>query len=132
MTVTNAETLELMPTTAQEAFERAMALHKDEQLSEAQALYERTLALDSEHAGALCHLGLLRLQQGKADESANLLRQAISKDPNSADAHSYLGGALQRLGALYGGRDPVQSGAIARSQPCWRAGLFGNAALATR
>jgi aspartate beta-hydroxylase len=100
MAVTNAETLELTPTTAQEAFERAMALYKDGQLSEAQALYERTLALDSEHAGALCHLGLLRLQQGKADESANLLRQAISKDPKSADAHSYLGGALQRLGAL--------------------------------
>jgi len=100
MAVTNDETLELLPTIAQEAFERAMALHKDNQLSEAEALYERTLALDPEHAGALCHLGILRLQEGKPNESANLLRQAISKDPDSAEAHSYLGAALQRLGAL--------------------------------
>jgi aspartate beta-hydroxylase len=39
------------------------------------------------------------LQEGNADESADLIRRAIAQDPNSADAHNYLGAALQRLGA---------------------------------
>lgn len=43
MTVTSDETLGVMPTTAQDAFERAMALHEENQLSEAEALYVRAM-----------------------------------------------------------------------------------------
>jgi aspartate beta-hydroxylase len=100
MSVTRGETVELMPATAQDAFERAAALHKEKQLAEAEVLYGRTLSLDPDHAGALCNLGLLRLQEGKVDESAVLLRRAIAQEPNSAEAHNYLGIAQQRLGAL--------------------------------
>jgi aspartate beta-hydroxylase len=39
------------------------------------------------------------LQMGKADESAHLIRRAIAKEPDWAEAHNCLGAALQRLGA---------------------------------
>jgi aspartate beta-hydroxylase len=39
------------------------------------------------------------LQQGKANESAALLRDIIEQYPNSPDAHNHLGAALQSLGA---------------------------------
>ena len=39
------------------------------------------------------------LQQGKANESAALLRDIIKQYPNSPDAHNHLGAALQSLGA---------------------------------
>lgn len=100
MAVIGDETLGLMCTTVQDAFERATVLHKEKQLAEAESLYARTLSLDPDHGGALCHLGLLRLQEGKVDESAVLLRRAVAQDPNSAEAHNYLGAALQRLGAV--------------------------------
>jgi aspartate beta-hydroxylase len=38
------------------------------------------------------------LQEGKADESAGLIRKAIAQDPDSAEAHNFLGAALQSLG----------------------------------
>lgn len=100
MAFTSDDTLDDMPTTAQDAFLRAMAFHKEKQLSAAERLYERALSLQPDHAGALCNLGLLRLQEGKVNESTVLLRQAVAQDPNSAEAHSYLGAALQRLGIL--------------------------------
>jgi aspartate beta-hydroxylase len=100
MAVTSNETPGVTPISAQDAFERALTLHQQNQLSEAEALYNRALSLHPDHAGALCHLGLMRLQQGKAEESVTILRRAVAQNPLLAEAHNYLGAALQRLGAL--------------------------------
>ncbi len=85
--------------TAQQAFERALALHQDQKVSEAENLYKEVVSINPEHAGALCQLGLIRLQQGNAADSAHLLRRSIAQDSESPEAHNYLGAALQCLAA---------------------------------
>lgn len=84
---------------AQDNLARAIALHGDGELSKAEALYNSILSLDPDHAGSLCYLGLLRSQEGKAEEGAALLRRSTALDPGSAEAHAYLAAALQQLGA---------------------------------
>jgi aspartate beta-hydroxylase len=98
MAISSVNSPEVAPTTVQDALDRAVALHGERKVAEAETLYRRALSLDPNHAPALCYLGLLRLEQGGAEESATLLRQAIAQDPSLAEAHAYLGVALQRLG----------------------------------
>ncbi len=86
------------PTSADAAFEQAMALHGENRLDEAERLYQAALSLDPGHAGALCYLGLLRLQQDRPEDSVTLLQQAIERDAGAAEAHHHLGVALERLG----------------------------------
>lgn len=90
---------DVMPSSAQEAFERAAALHEEGRLDEARVLYDSVLSLDPGHADALCYLGLLHLQKNEPQAAATLCRQAIARDPNSAEAHQHLGAALQHLGS---------------------------------
>lgn len=78
---------------------RAVALHDAGRLAEAEALYAAALSLDPEHAGALTRLGMLRLQQNRPRDSADLLRRAIEGQPGSTEAHLHLGAALQNLGS---------------------------------
>jgi aspartate beta-hydroxylase len=80
------------------AFDRALAAHMESRLADAEQLYAAVLAREPGHAGALCYLGLLRLQQDRAADAATMLREAIACDPESAEAHQHLGTALQRLG----------------------------------
>jgi tetratricopeptide (TPR) repeat protein len=99
MGTTNSETLGVIPASAGEVADQAIALHEQNRLTEAEALYAAALSLDPEHAEALAHLGLLRLQQNRLPESVAMLRQAIERDPDSAEAHTHLGAALQGLGS---------------------------------
>jgi tetratricopeptide (TPR) repeat protein len=98
MSMTGDDRIHVTPTSAQKAFEQAAELHGDSQLAEAERLYDIALSLDPDHPGALCYLGLLRLQQDGPREAADLLRRATECDPGSPEAHNHLGTALQRLG----------------------------------
>lgn len=100
------------PTSADAAFEQAMALHGENRLDEAERLYQAALSLDPGHAGALCYLGLLRLQQDRPEDSVTLLQQAIERDAGAAEAHHHLGVALERLG-VYGQALACQDTALA-------------------
>lgn len=97
--IADSDPVRAIPATAEEAFEQAAALHEERRLAEAEPLYAAALSLDPSHAGALCYLGLLRLQQDRVQESVALLRQAVASDAESSEAHNHLGTALQRLGA---------------------------------
>jgi protein O-GlcNAc transferase len=72
----------------------------DEQgaLEDAARLYEAILKIERGHAAALCHLGRIRIQQGKFDEAVDLLRKAINRNPKYAVAHNLLGAAFSSLG----------------------------------
>ena len=100
------------PTSADAAFEQAMALHGENRLDEAERLDQAALSLDPGHAGALCYLGLLRLQQDRPEDSVTLLEQAIERDAGAAEAHHHLGVALARLG-VYGQALACQDTALA-------------------
>jgi len=87
------------PESAGEAFDRALALHGENRLDEAERLYRTALTVDSGHLEAMVHLGLLYLQRQKPKECATLMRRAIELAPDSAEAHSNLGAALHILGS---------------------------------
>jgi predicted O-linked N-acetylglucosamine transferase (SPINDLY family) len=85
------------PTDATLAFQQAASLHAQGRLWEADQLYQVVLGADGCHFGALCRLGVIRLQQGRFEDAAALLRRALKADKNSADAHQGLAFALTGL-----------------------------------
>lgn len=78
-------------------FEQGVSLHRQGRHLEADRAYQAIVLADPNHAGALLHLGVLRLQQRQPDKAEELLRRAIAREPSAA-AHANLGAALQALG----------------------------------
>lgn len=64
----------------------------------AEALFQKALKLDSEHAGAHANLAVIRLQAGKRDEAIAHCRDALRIDPKCFVARLNLGRALQETG----------------------------------
>lgn len=77
--------------------ERALALHKQQQLDAAAKLYRRILDVAPDHADALQLLGAIEGQQGRFERSVELLRRAVATAPDSAIAHNNLGNALASM-----------------------------------
>lgn len=84
--------------TAAQGFERAVALHRQGALDEAEALYEAVIELDPSHVAALHNLALLRARRGRLGEAAGLLRHALTLSPDEAALHLGLGSVLQAMG----------------------------------
>jgi len=76
---------------ADSAFARAVALHQNGLLADAQVLYEGILRSDSNHFGSLHLLGVSKQQTGHLDAAERLIRRALAIDPRAAAAHSNLG-----------------------------------------
>ena len=76
---------------------KAIALHRQGLLSQAEPLYRRVLAAKADQFDALHMLGVIALQQGRNAEALDLIRRALAVRPNSAWAHSNLGLALRAL-----------------------------------
>lgn len=81
-------------------FGEALACHKRGEFERAASLYLAVLAADPRHFETLLHLGIVRLQQGQAEEAARLISNAVVERPDSAEAHSNLAAALQACGEL--------------------------------
>ena len=81
-------------------FKQALALHQAGRLDEARILYEKILASDDRHAGALANLGLIHLQRGDRVECVRLLGKSLEIVPNQPAALNILGTALQGLNRL--------------------------------
>jgi protein O-GlcNAc transferase len=80
-----------------QAFELAVSLHDQGRLLEAERLYAVVLKAKKRHFDALLRLGMIRLQQGRFEEAARLLRRSLKIDTNSADAHHSFACALTGL-----------------------------------
>jgi predicted O-linked N-acetylglucosamine transferase (SPINDLY family) len=83
------------------AFARALALHQNGLLADAQTLYREILRNLPNHFDALHLLGVSEHQSGHLDAAESLIRRALVIDPRSAAAHSNLGNLLvqsRRLG----------------------------------
>src|SRR4029077_17861124 len=89
----------------EDALDRAIALHDEKKLDQAEVLYRHILGIEPEHAGALSYFGLLQAQRGLADDAVRLLRRALVSDPQLAEAHNHLGLVLPRLEGHTEGRD---------------------------
>jgi protein O-GlcNAc transferase len=74
--------------------QQAAIAHERGLLAEAELLYKKVLKKDRYHFETICRLGVLRVQQSRFLEAAELFRRAIQRDDKSADAHHYLAFAL--------------------------------------
>lgn len=75
----------------------ALAHHNAGQLAQAEALYQRILAINPEQADALHFLGLIAYQAGNNRQAMQLIHQSIQLKP-SCEAYSNLGLTLQAQG----------------------------------
>ncbi|HTV96606.1 MAG TPA: tetratricopeptide repeat-containing glycosyltransferase family protein [Steroidobacteraceae bacterium] len=77
--------------------QRAVALHQRGELSHAQAIYERILAVHPRHFDALHMLGVIAAMAGKPREALAWMDRAIDVDPRNAVALNNRGLAHQEL-----------------------------------
>jgi len=77
--------------------QRAVKLHKQGSLAEAEALYRGILKRKAKHFDAQHLLGLLLLQAGNAESAAIEIFKALKIDPASWMAHNNRGNALRSL-----------------------------------
>src|SRR6266516_4129823 len=79
-----------------QAFQQAAAFHQQGRFPEAEPLYQKVLEREPRHFDSLYCLGLIRLQQNRFDDAADLFRRAIVEQA-SAEAHYFLALALTGL-----------------------------------
>lgn len=78
--------------------EYARALEADGQAEPARTEYERVLAVQADHPGALQGLGRLLTQAGRASDALPMLRRAASASPDDVRTATALGVAYERTG----------------------------------
>ncbi len=88
------------PFSIETALQTALEYHKAGRLSEAEALYRQVLVQNPIHPDALHRLGLIAFQTGQNDVAVDLIRKAITAQPNDAAYHLNLANALHRRGDL--------------------------------
>ncbi len=75
-----------------------LAHHRAGRIDEAQASYQRALALQPDHPDALHYLGVIALGRGAPDAAASLMDRALEQAPNNAQCLGNRGLAAARLG----------------------------------
>jgi glycosyltransferase involved in cell wall biosynthesis/Tfp pilus assembly protein PilF len=78
----------------------AMAHVQAGHLTEAETAYQRVLALQPNHPGALHVLGLLKYQNGDRQRAIELIERAVAVKPDFADAYKNLANIYAELGQL--------------------------------
>jgi len=78
-------------------FQKAMRLHEQGQLVEAENLYNDILQSEPRHIDVLHFLGVLKNQQGQAQRAVELIQQSLALYPNNPTAISNLAVTLQGL-----------------------------------
>jgi len=89
--------------------ETAAGLHRAGDLAAARRLYDEVLAADPAHDLAAFRLGLIELQEGRAEAAAALIGQAAERVPDNSRYQLGLAQALQALG-----RWPAAAAALER------------------
>jgi len=84
----------------QQLFAQGVALHRQDRLTQAMAVYERVLRAAPGHAGAMHHVGIAASQAGNHEMAAGFLRSALKLAPQVAAIHLDLGNACKELGRL--------------------------------
>ena len=84
----------------QASFSKALALHQQGELSQAQILYADILTTHPTHADALHFLGLIAIQTQNPLKAVELIDKAIAITPDSAAAYANRGLALHALKRL--------------------------------
>lgn len=86
--------------TISEAYNRAVEIHRQGRLEQAEEIYCRILAVEPEHAGSWHLLGVIAQQRGDPATAIQHIRHAISLDGTRAAFYGNLGAALRSAGQL--------------------------------
>jgi len=81
--------------TVEEAVSIAILLQQNDQLPEAELVYQQILDVAPDHPRALHYAGVLAQQMGKHAQATSLIERSLALEPGQADWHSNLGIALQ-------------------------------------
>jgi len=84
----------------EQAFTKAVALHQQGDLAQAESLYRQILQSVPHHLDALNLLGLVAMQTGRNLLAVELIGKAIALNDRVADFHNNIGEAYRRLGEL--------------------------------
>jgi predicted O-linked N-acetylglucosamine transferase (SPINDLY family) len=84
----------------QEIFLRALALHEQGNLDQAEQFYRAALQADPNDIGSLHNFGILRFQQGKFEDAVALSAEILRRRPDLAAPHNTLAVSLRHLGRL--------------------------------
>jgi tetratricopeptide (TPR) repeat protein len=87
----------LVPLNPNAPFARALALHRQGKIREAELLCIEIVKRRPKHFGALSLLGAIALSTRRNPRAVQMLRRAIALNPNLLVAHNNLGEALRRL-----------------------------------
>ncbi len=90
----------LSPAAIGEKIGRAVSLHQQNRLDEAERIYLEVLGSEAENADALHLLGLVFHQRGENGKAVELMKKAVKIAPFSPVPYSNLGSALQELGRV--------------------------------
>jgi tetratricopeptide (TPR) repeat protein len=85
-------------TMLRDIFQRAVALHQQGQLAEAEQLYQQVLQAQPSSFSVLYMLGLIAFQSGVPQRGVELTSRAIAINPSVAEAHNNLANGLLQLG----------------------------------
>ena len=77
---------------------RALSSHRNNQVEEAEGLYNQVLVLDPQNADALHLKGAIAIQRGEYRRAVDLISRAIIERPEQSAFYSNLAVALQKLG----------------------------------
>jgi len=92
------KSIALAPVQTESYFQLGLLDLKAHDLDSATKNFNRVLARDSRHAGALAGMGRVAFEEKKYDESADFLRRSIASDDASYEPHYYLGLTYARMG----------------------------------
>jgi Flp pilus assembly protein TadD len=79
---------------------RAISSHRNNQVDEAEGLYNQVLVLDPQNADALHLKGAIAIQRGDYRRAVDLISRAIIERPDQSAFYSNLAVALQKLGMV--------------------------------
>jgi Flp pilus assembly protein TadD len=68
-------------------YQKALAAQRNKKTAEAERLYHRILALDTQHAGAMNNLGVLYMSRGRHDQALTLFKKAIAVRKDYVDPY---------------------------------------------
>jgi len=86
--------------TTQQKLARAMAVHQQGDLAQAEKLYQEVLAREGRNSAALHLLGVAKFQSGNPAKGLEFIDKSLAVQPNFAEARCNRGNVLKELGRL--------------------------------
>lgn len=109
------QVVDLDESPVESSFRLGTIMLKESSLAEATGLFQRVIAENPRHTGALINMGLVAKREKRFDEAVSFFKMALREDPFSVEGLSNLGYTLYHKGDLNGAEDAL--GRLTRIAP---------------